>query len=195
MTMNYHSDNYNLIKQRVALTDACRLYGIKLDKNKKAQCPFHAEKEGSFSVKGQIFNCFGCGKKGDVITLTQLLFNLNPYKALEKLNDDFHAGLDLDYKPSRHEIIKARQDKELKEQFEKWVRRTEDILYSYFRELHFASFESESFKKAEIQVEKDKIDYYIDWLEEDPVSFYKLNKGAVEKIERRRIEGSGICAV
>jgi len=192
MMMNSH---FNQIKQHVSIIDACNAYGIKLDRNGKAQCPFHAEKEGSFSAKGQIFNCFGCGKKGDVITLTQLLFSLKPYEALAKLNSDFHCGLNLDYRPSRKEIIKTRQDKELKEQFEKWVRRTEDILYSYFRELHFASFESESFKKAEIQVEKDKIDYYIEWLAEDPISFYKLNKGAVEKIERRRIEGSGLYAV
>lgn len=190
--MNSH---FSLIKQHVSIIDACRAYGIQLNRYGKAKCPFHSEKESSFSVKGQIFNCFGCGKKGDVITLTQLLFNLKPYEALAKLNNDFRVGLDLDYKPSRHEIIKARQDKELKEQFEKWVRRTEDILYSYFRELHFASFESENFKKAEIQVEKDKIDYYIDWLAEDPISFYKLNKGAVEKIERRRIEGNGLHAV
>jgi len=192
MMMNSH---FNQIKQHVSIIDACNAYGIKLDRNGKAQCPFHAEKEGSFSAKGQIFNCFGCGKKGDVITLTQLLFNLKPYEALAKLNSDFHCGLNLDYRPSRKEIIKTRQDKELKEQFEKWVRRTEDILYSYFRELHFASFESESFKNAELLAEIDKIDYYIEWLAEDPVSFYKLNKGTVEKIERRRIEGSGLYAV
>lgn len=190
--MNSH---FNLIKQHVSIIDACNAYGIRLDRNGKAQCPFHAEKEPSFSVKGQIFNCFGCGKKGDVITLTQLLFNLKPYEALAKLNDDFHVGLNLDYKPSRHEIIKARQDKELKEQFEKWVRRTEDILYSYFRQLHFAISKEKGFKNAELLAEIDKIDYYIDWLTEDPVSFYKLNKGAVEKIERRRIEGNGLHAV
>lgn len=190
--MNSHFDQ---IKQQVSIQDACRTYGIQLNRYGKAKCPFHSEKESSFSVKGQIFNCFGCGKKGDVITLTQLLFNLKPYEALAKLNDDFHVGLNLDYKPDRQKLIRQRQDKELKEQFEKWVRRTEDILYSYFRELHFASFESESFKKAEIQVEKDKIDYYIDWLEEDPVSFYKLNKRAVKEIERRRIEGNGLHAV
>ncbi len=189
------NSRFSLIKQHVSIIDACNAYGIRLDRNGKAQCPFHSEKEPSFSVKGQIFNCFGCGKKGDVITLTQLLFNLKPYEALAKLNSDFHAGLDLDYKPSRHEIIKARQDKELKEQFEKWVRRTEDILYSYFRELHFASFDTESCKFEESLLEKDKIDYYIEWLAEDPISFYKLNKRAVEKIERRRIEGNGLHAV
>ena len=41
-------------------------------------------------------------------------------------------------------------------------RRTEGILYGYFRELHFASFER-NFKKQNT-IEKDKIDYYIDWL-------------------------------
>ena len=189
------NSRFSLIKQHVSIIDACNAYGIQLNRYGKAKCPFHSEKESSFSVKGQIFNCFGCGKKGDVITLTQLLFNLKPHEALAKLNNDFRVGLDLDYRPSRKEIIKARQDKELKEQFEKWVRRTEDILYGYFRELHFASFDTESCKFEESLSEKDKIDYYIDWLAEDPVSFYKLNKGAVEKIERRRIEGNGLHAV
>lgn len=189
------NSRFDQIKQQVSIQDACRTYGIQLNRYGKAKCPFHSEKESSFSVKGQIFNCFGCGKKGDVITLTQLLFDLNPYKALEKLNNDFRVGLDLGYRPSRKEIIKARQDKELKEQFEKWVRRTEDILYSYFRQLHFAISKEKGFKNAELLAEKGKIDYYIDWLAEDPVSFYKLNKGAVEKIERRRIEGNGLHAV
>ena len=57
----------------------------------------------------------------------------------------------------RKEIIKARQDKELKEQFEKWVRRTEDILYVILGSCILQVLKVK-FQKAEIQVEKDKID-------------------------------------
>ena len=42
-------------------------YGIKLVKN-KCLCPFHNEKTPSLSIKGSIFNCFGCGEKGDSIS-------------------------------------------------------------------------------------------------------------------------------
>lgn len=38
--------------------------------NFKGRCPFHDEKSGSFYVFGEIgaFKCYGCGKKGDVLT-------------------------------------------------------------------------------------------------------------------------------
>ncbi|HOH89814.1 MAG TPA: CHC2 zinc finger domain-containing protein, partial [Bacillota bacterium] len=41
--------------------------------NYMALCPFHSEKTPSFSVSPskQIFNCFGCGFGGNVITFIQ----------------------------------------------------------------------------------------------------------------------------
>jgi len=35
-------------------------------------CPFHTETTPSFNVNAEIFNCFGCGKKGDAIDFLQL---------------------------------------------------------------------------------------------------------------------------
>lgn len=190
--MNSHFD---YIKQIVSIQDACRTYGIHLDRNGKAKCPFHTEKESSFSVKGQIFNCFGCGKKGDVINLVQFLYNLKPHEALAKLNSDFRCGLDLEYKPDRKELIRQRQEKELKEQFEKWVKDAENTLILWFRELHFASLDPTDELYEEALCEKDKIEYYTNWIEEDPGSFYKLNRRVVQKIERRRIERDRLQAL
>ena len=52
---------------------------VRKGKNHFGLCPFHGEKTPSFSVNEQlqIFNCFGCGKKGDVITLFMELENLS----------------------------------------------------------------------------------------------------------------------
>lgn len=52
-----------------------------------ACCPFHQEKTPSFHVldaKG-IFNCFGCGEKGDVFTLAMKLEGLSFPEAVEKM--------------------------------------------------------------------------------------------------------------
>lgn len=179
--MNYHS-NFNLIKQCVSLADACKMYGIELNRARKAHCPFHSETKGSFSVKNDIWHCFGCGEGGDVITLVQKLFSLSPYLALEKLNYDFHVGLDLEHKPERKEVIRYRQDQELKKQFERWKQTEIDKLVLYFRELHFASMDSSSPKFVEALQNIDLVDYKIEWLEEDPLSYYK----AVKNVEQRR---------
>ena len=60
-----------------------------------ACCPFHQEKSASFHVldsKG-IFNCFGCGEKGDVFTLAMKLEGLSFPEAVEKLAG--YAGVPL----------------------------------------------------------------------------------------------------
>jgi len=52
-----------------------------------ACCPFHQEKSSSFHVLDQkgIFNCFGCGEKGDVFTLAMKLEGLSFPEAVEKI--------------------------------------------------------------------------------------------------------------
>lgn len=60
-----------------------------------ACCPFHQEKSSSFHVldgKG-LFNCFGCGEKGDVFGLAMKLEGLNFPEAVAMLAE--RAGMDL----------------------------------------------------------------------------------------------------
>ena len=58
----------NLINKNVKITDVAKSYGLKV-KNKMAICPFHEDKKMSlsFSDEKNVFNCFGCGAKGDII--------------------------------------------------------------------------------------------------------------------------------
>ncbi len=65
---------------------------VKLDKKGKnyfGRCPFHNEKTASFSVEPvkQIFNCFGCGKGGNVIHFIMGIENLDFPEALKLLAD------------------------------------------------------------------------------------------------------------
>lgn len=60
-----------------------------------ACCPFHQEKSASFHVLDQkgIFNCFGCGEKGDVFTLAMKLEGVSFPEAVERIAD--LAGMEL----------------------------------------------------------------------------------------------------
>ena len=59
--------------------------------NYKGLCPFHSEKTPSFMVneEKQIFNCFGCGQKGDVIKFVQTYYKLPFTEAVEKLAGEY----------------------------------------------------------------------------------------------------------
>lgn len=63
--------------------------------NHMCLCPFHSEKSPSFSVSStkQIFNCFGCGVGGNVITFVQKMERLEFIEALKFLAD--RAGIEV----------------------------------------------------------------------------------------------------
>lgn len=63
--------------------------------NYKGLCPFHNEKTPSFVVneQKQIFNCFGCGEKGDVIHFVQRINNLSFMEACEKLAEEYNIEM------------------------------------------------------------------------------------------------------
>ncbi len=68
---NISNDLINEIRSRINIVDiisehlSLRKNGI----NYNAVCPFHNEKQPSFSIneEKQFFHCFGCGITGDVI--------------------------------------------------------------------------------------------------------------------------------
>lgn len=80
-----------------------------------ACCPFHQEKSPSFHVLDQkgIFNCFGCGEKGDVFTLAMKLEGLSFPEAVSQMaeragmempNDDYEDRGDNDRRKRLYQI-------------------------------------------------------------------------------------------
>ncbi len=65
-----------LINENLKITEVAERYGIKV-KNKKAKCPFHKDKNPSLSLSNEknVFHCFGCGAKGDIIEFVRRLEN------------------------------------------------------------------------------------------------------------------------
>ena len=74
-----------IIKSQITLEQILAENGI-TSKRGRCPCPLHNGKNPtSFRVKNGNFSCFSCQAKGDVITLTQLLYNLDFKQALEYL--------------------------------------------------------------------------------------------------------------
>ena len=70
-----------------------RFYGLKLNNQNRAACPFHGGKNPNLGIKEDFCHCFKCGYKGDVIKFVQDFFGLSFQEALTKINDDFSLGL------------------------------------------------------------------------------------------------------
>lgn len=88
-------DLINEIKANNDIVDVIGSY-ISLDSKNKALCPFHNDKNPSFSVHGdkQIYKCFSCGESGNVISFVQKYNNISFQEALKLLAD--RAGIKLD---------------------------------------------------------------------------------------------------
>lgn len=79
--------------------------------NYGALCPFHSEKTPSFSVSSskQIFNCFGCGVGGNVITFIQKIERINFVEAVKLLAERAGIQLEEDKDPKQLERAKLRK--------------------------------------------------------------------------------------
>jgi DNA primase len=76
------------------------------------RCPFHEERTPSFSVNAvdKLFYCFGCGKKGDIVTFVRETENLDFVGAVEWLAERFRVPLE--YEESSPEQDQARRRRE-----------------------------------------------------------------------------------
>ena len=82
------------VRQSILVREAAELYGIEVNRNGMACCPFHDDHTPSMKVNEDYFYCFGCGATGDVIDFTARLYDLPPREAAEKLAQDFGLNHD-----------------------------------------------------------------------------------------------------
>jgi len=61
------------IKANLSILTVLQHYGISVNKSNLAKCPFHEDKTASMQIypSTNTYNCFGCGKTGDVIQFIQ----------------------------------------------------------------------------------------------------------------------------
>ena len=87
---------FEIARESITAEQAAIYYGLKVNNQHRATCPFHNGKNNNLSFHGGGYCCFVCGEKGDVTRYVQTLFGYaRPYDALTRLDDDFRLGLDL----------------------------------------------------------------------------------------------------
>jgi DNA primase len=108
-------EKVNEVRDRTNIVEVIRRH-VELKRagtNWKGLCPFHAEKTPSFNVNEsrQIFYCFGCGEKGDVLSFVMKVESCSFPEALRSLAKD--AGIEL---PERTMSPAEREEASFKEQ-------------------------------------------------------------------------------
>lgn len=77
----YYSKNNipkRFFKGNLKITDIADNFNIKPLRKKLRFCPFHKDENASLSLSNEkgVFNCFGCGVKGNIITFYAMLKKL-----------------------------------------------------------------------------------------------------------------------
>ena len=66
---------FEAVKQSVTTRQAAERYGLNVNRNGMAVCPFHRDRHPSMKVDRRYY-CFGCGATGDVIDFVSLLHGI-----------------------------------------------------------------------------------------------------------------------
>ena len=98
------------VKYGVNFREAAERYGVSVNRQGKALCPFHNDRHPSLYVADDHYYCFACGAHGDVIDFAANFFDLPLYEAAQRLAADF--GIDTDRPPTKKILEKRRQQTE-----------------------------------------------------------------------------------
>ena len=119
---------FEAVKGNVTTRQAAEMYGIKVNRNGMAVCPFHNDKNPSMKVDKR-FHCFACQADGDAVDFVSRLFGLPCTEAAMKLADDFGIHYDSRKKPTVKPHIREPTAEKI---FQKEEARCFRVLSDYF---------------------------------------------------------------
>jgi len=122
---------FEAVKQSVTTRQAAERYGLKVNRNGMAVCPFHKDRNPSMKVDRRYF-CFGCGATGDVTDFTSRLHGISPKEAALMLAQDFSIPYE-DGKETRKRPIRPQLRQETEEQkYRRMERHCFQVLADYY---------------------------------------------------------------
>ena len=193
---------FEAVKQSVTTRQAAKLYGIRVNRAGKANCPFHNDRTPSMKVDKR-FHCFGCGADGDVIDFTAQLYGLDAKSAAEKLAVDFQIPYaHHKRKESVKKPVRKKSEEQMYRELETWCFK---VLSDYFHLLRYwerayaPKSEDETWHPMFVEAlqKKDHIEYLLDVLLYDSIeeraAIIEDYRKEVMKLERRLSEsGTGV---
>ena len=182
------------VKYGVSCREAAERYGVSVNRQGKALCPFHNDRHPSLYVADDHYYCFACGEHGDVIDFVGRLFQLSPYDAARKLMADFHLGPD---KPPSAAALHAKRIRTEAQQLMENERLCFSVLSDYARVLrdwkarYAPRTQDEPLHERFIEACRnlDQTEYYLDILcagdsfERAEVVNYLLADGRLDKLK------------
>lgn len=184
------------VKYGVNCREAAERYGVSINRQGKALCPFHNDRHPSLYVADDHFYCFACGAHGDVIDFAANFFDLPLYEAAQRLAADF--GVDANQPPTKEVLEKRRQKAEAQQLMEN-ERLCISVLSDYARVLRSWKMQYAPQSPAEAPDERfeeachklDEAEYYLDILafgdsyERAEVVNYLLVDGRLDKLKEK----------
>ncbi len=122
---------YQTIKQNVSNT-AAECYGVTIQHNGMARCPFHDDHTPSLYIADDHFHCCGCGAHGDVIDFTARLFGISGQSVARKLAVDF--GIDPNLPPFSMEFEMRRDERRVERRCIEALKEREAVLLDWQRQ-------------------------------------------------------------
>ena len=191
--MSMAGNVFEAVKQSVTVREAAEMYGIQVNRNGMACCPFHDDRHPSMKLNEEYFYCFGCGATGDVIGLTSRLYNLSPKEAAEKLAQNFGLSYDSQAPPRRQYVRQKSEAQKFREERDRSFR----VLADYYHllrkwETAYAPKTPEEHlhpRYMEAIHKKDYVGYLLDCFLEDNPEEQKLwiaeHQSKIAALERR----------
>lgn len=203
------------VKNRVSAAEAAKTYGLKINRNKMACCPFHDDKHPSMKID-QTYYCFGCGEKGDAINYVAKTFGLSQIEAAKKIIKDFHLPIEVGKQDSskkksvdpmkKRNDLETAQIEEIKKRFHKWCI---DQCHKFLDSLNLIQTVKEYLKDKDPEIvmnddafavllhAEPKLNHWMDILcfgteEEQKEFFLQERKGVMELEEQLFREGKTI---
>ena len=184
------------VKYGVNCREAAERYGVSINRQGKALCPFHNDRHPSLYVADDHFYCFACGAHGDVIDFAANFFDLPLYEAAQRLAADF--GVDANQPPTK-EVLEKRRQKAEAQQLMEHERLCVSVLSDYARVLRSWKMQYAPQSPAEAPDERfeeachklDEAEYYLDILafgdsyERAEVVNYLLVDGRLDKLKEK----------
>lgn len=119
---------FEAVKPNVTTRQAAEMYGIRVNRNGMAVCPFHNDRNPSMKVDKR-FHCFACQADGDAVDFVSKLFGLPSKEAAMKLADDFGISYDSRQKPKVKPHIREPTPEQI---YQKEEARCYKVLTDYF---------------------------------------------------------------
>lgn len=196
---------FDVIRENVTARQAAEYYGVHVNHNGMACCPFHNDRHPSLKLDKR-FHCFGCQEDGDAVDFVAKMFGLRTIDAAIKIAEDFNLAVDFPKKESAKErnarirLAKAKEhENKVRRAYAEELRLFRLKLSEFFQTFHYWNLEyaptedewnAGTIDERYIVAAKfiDQVDYILEVIDfgndDDIFEIYKNREEIISKYER-----------